>query len=93
MSKETTSFETQRNGTRFITKQVADYSFIKSYLEKNSLHYYFFSPNYEKPIKEVILHLLPDTPAKDISNSLQDLGFNVINVNQMTAQLRNPRGL
>jgi hypothetical protein len=43
------------------------------------------SPNSEKPIKVVIRHLPPDTPAEDISNSLEDLAFNVINVRQMMA--------
>jgi hypothetical protein len=36
-----------RNGTRYITKDKADYSAIKSYMEKNNLHY-FFSPNSER---------------------------------------------
>jgi hypothetical protein len=42
------------------------------------------------PIKAVILHLPSDTPVEDISNSLEDLGFNVINVRQMTATRRVP---
>jgi hypothetical protein len=33
-----------------------------------------------------------DTPAEDISNSLEDLGFNVVNVRQMTANRRAPNG-
>jgi hypothetical protein len=36
---------------------MAHYSAMKSYLEKNNLHYFTFSPNYEKPIKAVICHL------------------------------------
>jgi hypothetical protein len=63
---------------------MADYSAMKSYLEKNNFQYFTFSPNSEKPIKAVIYHLPPDTPAEDISNSLKDLGFNVINVRQLT---------
>jgi hypothetical protein len=51
---------------------MADYSAMKSYLEKNNLHYFTFSQNSEKPIKAVIRHL-PDTPTEDISNSLEDL--------------------
>jgi hypothetical protein len=74
-----------RNGTRIKTKEMADYPAMKSYLEKNYLHYFTFSPNSEKPIKAVIHHLPSDTPAEDISNGLEDLGFNVINVRQMTA--------
>jgi hypothetical protein len=59
---------------------MADYSAMKSYLEKNNPHYFTFSPNSEKPIKATIRHLPPDTAVEDISNSLEDLGFNVINV-------------
>jgi hypothetical protein len=65
---------------------------MKSYLEKNNLHYFTFSPNSKKPIKAVICHLPPDMTAEDISNSLEDLGFNVINVRQMMANRRAPHG-
>jgi hypothetical protein len=34
----------------------------------------------------------PGTPAEDISNILEDLGFNVINVRQTTATRRAPNG-
>jgi hypothetical protein len=37
-------------------------------------------------------HLLPDMPAEDISNSLEDSGFNIINVRQMIATRRVPNG-
>jgi hypothetical protein len=55
----------------------------KSYLEEKDLHHFTFSPNSEKPIKAVISHLPPDMPMEGISNGLDDLGFNVINVRQM----------
>jgi hypothetical protein len=64
---------------------MADYSAMKSYLDKNNFHYFIFSPNSENPIKAVVCQLLPDMPAEDISNSLKDLGFNIINVRQMMA--------
>jgi hypothetical protein len=67
-------FRNARNGTSILTKEMADYSAMKSYLEKNNLQYFTFSPNSEEPIKAVIRHHPPDTPAEDISNSLQDLG-------------------
>jgi hypothetical protein len=84
-------FRNTRNGTRFITKEMADYSAMISYLEKNNVQYFTFS-NSEKPIKAVICHLPPDTPAEDISNSLEDLGFSVINVKQLTANQRATNG-
>jgi hypothetical protein len=39
----------------------------------------------------VIRHLPIDTPSEEISNSLEFLGFNVINVRQMTTR-RAPKG-
>jgi hypothetical protein len=62
---------------------MAIYSAMKFYLEKNNLRYFTTSPNSERPIKAVIRHLPPDTPAEDISNSLEDLGFNIIYVMQL----------
>jgi hypothetical protein len=64
-------FRNTRNGTRIITKEMTEYSAMKSYLQKNNLHYFTFSPNFEKPIKAVIRHLPPDTPAEDILTALR----------------------
>jgi hypothetical protein len=74
-----------RNGTHIVTNEMADYSAMKSYLEENNLHYFTFSPNSKKPIKAVIRCLPPDLPTEDILNSLENLGFNVINNRQMMA--------
>jgi hypothetical protein len=71
-------------------KKMADYSAMKSYLGKNNLHHFTFSPNSEKPIKAVIRHLPPDTPAEVVSNSLEDLGFDHINVRQFTTNRTAP---
>jgi hypothetical protein len=65
---------------------------MKYYLEKNNLHYFTFSPNSEKPISAVFRHLPPDTPTEDISSSLEDLSFNIINMRQMTATRRSSNG-
>jgi hypothetical protein len=85
-------FRNTGNGTRIIKKEMADYLAMKDYLEKHNLHYFIFSPNSEKPIKAVICHLPPDTPVEDVSNSLEDLGFNVISVRQLTTNRRAPNG-
>jgi hypothetical protein len=77
-------FRNTRNGTRTIRKELEDYSTIKSYLEKNSLQHFTFSPNSEKPIGAVIRHLPQDTLVEDISNSFDHLCFNIINVRQLT---------
>jgi hypothetical protein len=50
-------FRNTRNGTRIIAKEKADYSAMKSYLEKNNLQYFIFSQHSEKLIKAVIRHL------------------------------------
>jgi hypothetical protein len=52
---------------------MADYSAMKSYLEKNNLHCFTFSPNSKKHIKAVIHHLPSDMPVEGISNGLGDL--------------------
>jgi hypothetical protein len=63
---------------------------MESCLEKNNSNYFTFFLNFEKPIKAVIRHLPPETPTKDISSSLGDVSFNIINVRQMTATRRAP---
>jgi hypothetical protein len=85
-------FRDTRSKTRITTKEMVDYLAMNSYLEKNNLRYFTFSPNSEKPFKAVIRHLPPDKPAKDISNSLEDLGFSAINVRQLTTNQRAPNG-
>jgi hypothetical protein len=63
---------------------------MKSYLEENNLQYFTFSPNSKKSINAIIRHLPPDTPAEDISNSLQGFGSNVTNVRQLMTNRREP---
>jgi hypothetical protein len=71
---------------------MAGYSAMKYCMEKNNLHYFTYSPNSERSIKAVIPHLPPNTPVKNISKRLEVLAFNVINVRQMTATRRAPKG-
>jgi hypothetical protein len=47
-----------RNGTRVITRGMADFQSIKSYFDNHSIQYYTFFPISEKPIKAVTRHLL-----------------------------------
>jgi hypothetical protein len=53
-------------------------------------NYFTFHPKSEKPIKAVIRQLPANTPAEDIASSLQDLGFTIISVKQMTSSRPNP---
>jgi hypothetical protein len=87
---ENFEFRSTRNGTRVITRNLADFQSVKSHFDSQNLSYYTFFPKSEKPIKAVIRHLPHNTPAEDISNGLVSLGFDVISVKQMTATRRSP---
>jgi hypothetical protein len=69
---------------------MADFLAIKSYFEGNNLSFFTFHPKSEKPIKAVIRHLPINTPAEDICDGLVSLGFDVVNVKQMTTTRRSP---
>jgi hypothetical protein len=71
-------------------KEMANNSLMKSYLDKNNLHYFTVFLNSVRPIKAVIRHLPPDTPAEDISNGLESSDFIIINVRKMKANKRAP---
>jgi hypothetical protein len=83
--KENFEFRNTRNGTRVITKILADFSAVKSHLETNNLPYFTFYPKYLNPFKAVIRYLTMNTPAEDISEGLMELGFDIISVKQMTS--------
>jgi hypothetical protein len=84
LCKGTFELRSTRNGARIITKEMADFSAIRTYLENQNLPYFTFFPKSQKPIKAVIRHLPINTPAEDISDGLVEVGFDVITVRQMT---------
>jgi hypothetical protein len=86
---ENFEFRSTRNGTRVITRNMADFQSFKSHFDSQNLSYYFFSKS-EKTIKAVIGHLPHNTPAEDISDGLVSVGFDVVSVKQMTATRRSP---
>jgi hypothetical protein len=88
--KENIEFCSTRNGTRVITRGMADFQSVKSHFDTNNLSSYTFYPKSEKPMKAVIHHLPLNIPAEDISDGLVSLGFDVISVKQMTATCRSP---
>jgi hypothetical protein len=51
-------FRNTRNGTTDVTKEMADFSAIRSQFESNNLPYFTFYSKSEKHINAVILHLL-----------------------------------
>jgi hypothetical protein len=69
---------------------MADFLAIKSHFEGNNLSFFTFYPKCEKPIKAVIRHLPVNTPAEDICDGLVSLGFDVVNVKQMTTTSGTP---
>jgi hypothetical protein len=85
---ENFEFRSTRNGTRFITRNMADFQSVKSHFDSQNLSYYFFFPKSKKPIKAVIRHLPLNTPAEDISDCLVSLGFDIVIVKQMIATCR-----
>jgi hypothetical protein len=87
---ENFEFRSTRNGTRVLTRNLADFQSVKSHFESQNLSYYFFFPKSEKPIKALIRHLPFNTPAEEISDGLVGLDFDVVSVKQMTATRRSP---
>jgi hypothetical protein len=87
---ENFEFRSTRNGTRVVTRAMADFNAVRSNFEKNNLSYFTFFPKSDRPIKAVIRHLLLDTPAEDISDELVSLGFDVVSVKQMSSIRRSP---
>jgi hypothetical protein len=69
-----------------------DYSAMKSCPRKSNLYYFTFSLDSDKSMKAVIHNLPPDMPVEVISNSLEDIGFTIIDMRQMTATQTVPNG-
>jgi hypothetical protein len=77
-------FRSARNGTRDVTKGMADFSAIRSHFESNNLKYFLFYSNSQKPLKAVIRDPSASTLVEDISVGLMNLGFDVVSVKQMS---------
>jgi hypothetical protein len=88
LCKGSFEFRSTKNGTRVVTKEMADFAAIRSYFDSQNLHYFTFYPKSQKPIKAVIRHLPLSTPAEDISDGLVNLRFDIISVKQMSTTRR-----
>jgi hypothetical protein len=83
-------FRSTKNGTRVLKKEMADFSAIKSFFLSKKLSFYTYIPKSQKPIKAVIRHLPPNTPAEEICEALVELSFDTISVRQRTSTRRSP---
>jgi hypothetical protein len=77
-----------RGDFEFRSKEMAEYSAIRSHLDSSKLPYFTFFPKSQKPITAVIRHLPHNTPFGDISDRFVNTGFDVISVKQMTTTRR-----
>jgi hypothetical protein len=92
VAKQVCELRTTKNGTRVVTKDMVDFQAVKAHFESCNLSFFSFFPKSERPIKAVIRHLPSNTPAEDIAEELKDLGFDVINVKQMSSARRSTAG-
>jgi hypothetical protein len=83
-------FRNTRHGTRVVTKEMTDFSAIKSFQEEKLP--FTFHPKSERPIKAIIRHLPSITPAEEIYEAMKELGFEVIGIKQMSSNRRTPPG-
>jgi hypothetical protein len=79
-------FRNTRNCTRIITKEMANYSAMKPYLERNNL------PKFWKAYKGCNPSPSPRYASGRHFQQPEDLGFNVISVRQLTTNQRAPNG-
>jgi hypothetical protein len=78
-------FWTTKTGTRVVTKEMVDFSAIKTFFTYQKLSFFSFFPKSQKPVKAVIRHIPSVIPAEEICEALMELGFDVISVKQMNS--------
>jgi hypothetical protein len=84
-------FRNTASGTRITTKRMVDYKATQNLLVQKGLPFTFCTKG-NKPVKAVIRHLPNNTSSEDITVALQELGYEVISVKQMTAKRPSPEG-
>jgi hypothetical protein len=77
-------FRNTASGTRITTKSVAGYKAIQNLLRQRGLPFLTFYTKGDKMVKAVIRHVPNNTSSEDIIVALQELGYEVISVKQMT---------
>jgi hypothetical protein len=71
---------------------MADCKTIQNLLSQKGLPFFTFYTKGDKPVKAAIRHLPNNTSSEDIRVALQELGYEVISVKQMTAKHPSPLG-
>jgi hypothetical protein len=69
-----------------MTYDMSDYLAAKHYFDSQKLPYFTFYPKWEKPIRAVIRHLPIDTSEEDVSHGFVELGFDILNVKQLSSK-------
>jgi hypothetical protein len=85
-------FRNTASGTGITTESMADYKTIQNHLSQKCLPFFTFYTKEDKPVKAVIRHLPNTTSSEDITVALQELGYEIIIVKQMTAKRPSPEG-
>jgi hypothetical protein len=88
VAKQTFEFRNTRNGTRVITKEIADFQAVRLHFDFNNFSCYSFFSKTEEPIKVVIRHLPINTPAEDIAEFLGEFGFEAVSVRRLSTTRR-----
>jgi len=78
--------------SQLVAYEMASDSAIWSHFDLASCHYYTFHPKSSRPVKMVIHHLSTSTHVENIYSGQEELNFNVVSVNQMTASWPFPEG-
>jgi acyl-CoA synthetase (NDP forming) len=78
------------SGNRITTKSMAGYKTIQNLLSQKGLPFFTFYTKGNKPVKAVMKHLPNNTSSEDITVALQELGYEVISVKQITAKRPSP---
>jgi hypothetical protein len=63
--KDIFEFRSTRNGTKVVTKEMANFSAIQSHFKNHNFPYFTFYPKSQKTIKVVIRHLPLNIPEED----------------------------
>jgi hypothetical protein len=85
-------FRNTTSGTRITTKRMADYKATQNLSGQKGLPFFTFYIKGDKPVKAVIRRLPNNNLSEDITVALQELGYEVVSVKQMTAKFPSPEG-